>query len=188
VNPQEILNLIKATASPLKKQLLTAALITGMLEQRGKSAPVVIGGAALSYYSREVYFTADLDLAYADREALDAVLAQLGFAREGRYWVSRELGLAVESPAAALVGEEAPLERVEFEGGLYCRVLGLEDLVVDRLNACVHWKSKVDCEMAELLLGRYDAELDWAYLERRTDRPENDCRALLDEIRGRLRR
>jgi hypothetical protein len=114
VNPRDILALIKAAASPLKKQLLAAALITRKLEQQGKSAPVVIGGAALSYYSREVYLTADLDLAYADREALDAVLTQIGFVREGRYWVSRDLALAVEAPAATLVGEDAPLERVEF--------------------------------------------------------------------------
>jgi hypothetical protein len=57
---------IRNTEAHLKKQLLTVALITKLLEETGRSAPVIIGGCALSYYSREVYFTADIDLAYRD--------------------------------------------------------------------------------------------------------------------------
>lgn len=182
------LGLLRSAGSQLKRQLLLAAIVTRGLGERGAGAPVVIGGAALAYYSREVYATADLDLACGDSAALDAVLAGLGFAREGRYWVLPALGLAVEAPAAGLPGEEAPLERVEFDGGLFCRVLGLEDLVVDRLSACRHWKSKIDCEMAELLLSRYAGQVDWPYLERRAARPENDCGALLSNIRGRVGR
>ena len=49
-------------------------LITRVLEDRGKPAPVLVGGMALSYYTRDVYFTADIDLAYVDRDALDAAL------------------------------------------------------------------------------------------------------------------
>lgn len=184
MDPMATLAAIGREASPLKRQLLMAALITRLLEERGRSVPVVIGGAALSYYSREVYLTADLDLAYADREALGGVLGELGFRQEGRYWVSPGLDMAVEAPAAALPGEEAPLERVEFGGGLYCRVLGVEDLIIDRLNACKHWKSRIDCEMAALLLERYGGELDWAYLRRRATAPENDCAELLADPRG----
>jgi hypothetical protein len=46
--------------------------------------------------------------------------------------------------------------------------------MIDRLNACKHWKSEIDCEMAELLIMRYAKELDWAYLEKRAEKPEND--------------
>ncbi len=75
----KILEMIKNTESPLKRQLLTVGLITRLLEEKGKRAPVIIGGCALSYYSREVYFTTDIDLAYAEREALDSVLKSVGF-------------------------------------------------------------------------------------------------------------
>lgn len=54
---------IKQTASPLRRQLLVVALITRELRERGETPPVLIGGCALSYYTREVYFTADIDLA-----------------------------------------------------------------------------------------------------------------------------
>lgn len=44
-------------------------------------------------------------------------------------------------------------------------IIGVEDLIIDRLNACKHWKSEIDCEMTELLVLRYRKELDWTYLE-----------------------
>jgi hypothetical protein len=178
-----ILDLIRRTESPLKRQLLTAALITRELEQRGKSAPVVIGGCALSYYAREVYFTADIDLAYADREALGAVLADLGFEREGRYWVQSGLNLAVEAPASNLAGEDAPREIVEMGLGLQCTILGIEDLLIDRLNAWKHWRSETDGELVELLVRRYNDDLDWDYLEEKALLPENDTLAKVRELK-----
>ncbi|HDY99946.1 MAG TPA: hypothetical protein ENH52_00565, partial [Nitrospirae bacterium] len=98
MNIREIIDKIRKTESPLKRQLLAVALVSELLDEKGKDAPVVIGGCALSYYSREVYFTADIDLAYADREALDDALKKMGFKKEGRYWISDDLKLAVEVP------------------------------------------------------------------------------------------
>lgn len=92
-----IMQRIAQTASPLKRQLLMLACITKELRERGKPAPVLIGGCALAYYSREVYFTADIDLAYADREALGEVLIDLGFVADGRFWVHHDLQLVVEA-------------------------------------------------------------------------------------------
>lgn len=184
MNIKDILAKIGATEAPLARQLLMTGLITRRLEEKGKPAPVLIGGLALSYYTREVYFTADIDLAYADREALDEVLRELGFAKKGRYWVHQGLDIAVEAPASGLAGEESQRETVELEGGLSCVVIGLEDLIIDRLNACQHWKSEVDCEMAELLIARYGEELDWPYLEKKAALPQNDTLALLSALRN----
>jgi hypothetical protein len=177
VNISDILAKIGATERPLARQLLMTGLITRRLAEKGKPAPVLIGGLALSYYTREVYFTADIDLAYADREALDEVLQELGYVRKGRYWVHTGLEIAVEAPAAGLAGEDAQRETVELEGGLFCVIIGLEDLIIDRMNACKHWKSEIDCEMTELLIARYGREIDWAYLEKKAGLPENDTLA-----------
>ena len=147
-------------------------MITRVLEDRGKPAPVLIGGLALSNYAREVYFTADIDLAYVDDDALDAALRQLGFVKKGRYWVHEGLDMAVEAPASGLGGEDAPRETIEIEGGLRCIVIGLEDLIIDRMNTCKHRPSEVDGEMAELLIVRYGEELE----------PESPVRAA-DEAR-----
>jgi len=171
---QEILQIIQKTESPLKKQLLMVALLTRLLKTMNQPAPVIIGGCALSYYSREVYFTSDIDLAYANREALDSALKSIGFKKEGRYWVHEGLKLAVEAPTSSLPGEESPVEVVELGEELQCSVIGIEDLVVDRLNAFKHWKSEIDGEMVELLIRRYRDDLDWSYLEKKTKLPEND--------------
>lgn len=185
MNTGDVLTKIGATASPLARQLLMAGLITRLLEDQGRPAPVIIGGLALSYYSREVYFTADIDLACADRIALDEVLVGLGFVRSGRYWIHETLDIAVEAPASTLAGEDAPRETVDLDGGLRCVVIGVEDLILDRLNACKHWRSAADCEAAELLVVRYRGGLDWEYLERKAALPENDLAVELRDLRER---
>ncbi len=182
----KIIEKIRQTESPLKRQLLIVALISNLLEQKGKGAPIVIGGCALSYYSREVYFTADIDLAYADREELDIVLKDVGFKKQGRYWVNEDMKIAIEVPASVLIGENSPVEIVEFEEGLQCRIIGIEDLIIDRLSACKYWKSEIDCEMVELLIKRYRRELDWAYLEKKAVLPEIDILSELLRLKERV--
>jgi hypothetical protein len=186
MDTSKILQMIKNTESPLKRQLLMVGFITKLLEEKGKKAPVVIGGCALSYYSREVYFTTDIDLAYAEREALDSVLKSAGFQQKGRYWVHEGLKMVIEAPASKLAEEEAPVEIVEVGEGLQCTIIGLEDLIIDRMNACKHWKSAIDCEMVELLVNRYYGDLDWLYLERKAAKPENDTLSELQEIKKRV--
>ena len=183
MDKQQILELIRETESPMKRQLLTVALISNLLQEKGKEVTIVIGGLALSYYTREVYFTADIDLAYSDREALDEVLKELNFWKKGRYWVNEDLKMAIEVPVGVLVEEDAPLEIVELGPELQCKIIGIEDLIIDRLNACKHWKSEIDCEMAELLIMRYFKELDWDYLEEKARKPENDLVQELDELK-----
>jgi hypothetical protein len=80
----------------------------------------------------------------------------------------------VEAPASSLAGEEAHRETVELGEGFECTVLGIEDLLIDRMNACRHWKSEADCEMVELLVARYGREIDWDYLLKRAALQEND--------------
>jgi hypothetical protein len=186
MDKEKILELIRRTESPMKRQLLTVALVSHLLQKRGKEVPIVIGGLALSYYTREVYFTADIDLAYSDREAIDEVLKELDFGKKGRYWVNDDLKMAIEVPVGVLVEEDAPLETVELGPELQCRIIGIEDLIIDRLNACKHWNSEIDCEMAELLVMRYSKELEWDYLEKRAKKPENDLVQELDELKRKL--
>lgn len=183
---QEVLEIIKRTESPLKRQLLMVALLTRLLKMMNQQAPVIIGGCALSYYSREVYFTSDIDLAYANREALDGVLKSIGFNKEGRYWVHEGLKMAIEAPASSLPGEDSPVEVVDLGEDLQCAIIGVEDLVVDRLNAFKHWKSEIDGEMVELLIRRYRDDLDWSYLEKKTKLPENDTLSEILELKKKV--
>ena len=57
---------------------------------------------------------------------------------------------------------------------MQCTILGCEDLIIDRLNACTHWKYEVDCEMVDVLIQKYMNDLDWNYLEKQAAKPENN--------------
>jgi hypothetical protein len=183
---QELLEMIQKTESPLKRQLLMVGMLTRLLKMMDKQAPVIIGGCALSYYSREVYFTSDIDLAYPDREALDTALKSIGFEKEGRYWVNEGLKLVIEAPASTLPEPDSPLEVVELGEGLQCFIIGIEDLVIDRFNAFKHWKSEIDGEMVELLIRRYRNDLDWSYLEKKALLPENDTLSEILELKKKV--
>ena len=180
---EEIIELIRQTESPMRRQLLTVALVSHLLKKNGKEVPIIIGGLALSYYTREVYFTADIDLAYSDREALGKVLKEIDFEIKGRYWVSEDLKIAIEVPVGVLAEEDSPLEIVELGPELQCQIIGIEDMIIDRMNACKHWKSEIDCEMSELLVRRYYKELDWDYLDKKAKKPENDLIQELNELK-----
>ncbi|NOT29737.1 MAG: hypothetical protein HOP15_04720 [Planctomycetes bacterium] len=94
---------------------------------------------------------------------------------------SRELDLYFEAPApAGLPGETAPRTELEIDG-LRVVVLGVEDLLIDRLRAWVHWKSDEDGRWARRLAVLYAGELDWAYLRSRaTDARERTALASLE--------
>jgi hypothetical protein len=176
--------LLDGVVSPLKRQLLVLAFISQRMKKLGSQVPVLIGGCALAYYSREVYFTTDIDLACSDRAVLDKVLRSIGFVVEGRYWIQHDMNLMVEAPASSLVGEDAPRETVELGNGLECCVIGIEDLLIDRMNACVHWNSSQECEMVDLLISLWSTEIDWDYLLQRAEKPDNSTRERFEELRS----
>jgi hypothetical protein len=103
---------------------------------------------------------------------------------EGTYWVNEEINAVIEAPASVLAGEDSPVEMVEMGEGLQCRIIGIEDLVIDRLNARKHWKSEIDCEMVDLLAEKYFNELDWSYLEEKAAKPENDSLSEIQRFRN----
>lgn len=154
-----------AIADPLKRRLFVVGVITAALAPGGVR-PVLIGGGAVEYYTFGGYATKDIDLAVSDHQLLAEVMAGLGFQRQGRFWLREDLDALVEAPASDLAGEEAPLTIVET-GGLNCYILGIEDLIIDRLNGYVHWHWQDDRRWVERLIELHGPMLDWAYLRRR---------------------
>jgi hypothetical protein len=130
--------------------------------------PVLVGGAAVEFYTAGGYTTKDIDLALTHCPETDAAFAELGFVKEGRYWYREDLDLLFEAPApAALPGEDAPRTEVEVDG-LRVVILGIEDLVIDRLRAWVHWNSDEDRRWARRLALLYADRIDWSYLRVKT--------------------
>ncbi len=170
MTPTELKKRVDELASEpdrMRRRLVALGALTARLAPQSIE-PILVGGCALELYTEGGYSTSDVDLALPSGPEVDAAFADLGFEKRGRFWVRPELELYFEAPApAGLPGETAPRTELEIDG-LRIVVLGVEDLLIDRLRAWVHWKSDEDGRWATRLAALYAAELDWTYLRSRT--------------------
>ncbi|MFA5844136.1 MAG: helix-turn-helix domain-containing protein [Coriobacteriia bacterium] len=151
----------------VERRLRLVSLLAKGVVALGWSAPVVVGGFAVQYYTAGNYGTLDIDLVGAS-EPVAQVLESWGFVREERHWYDAELKFAVEVPG----GQLEPSERERVFGiriaGIDAYVLGIEDLIIDRLNACMHWNDTESCRWTKVMVVTAP-ELDLAYLEQRAE-------------------
>jgi len=164
----------------MRRRLVALGALTERLAAEGIE-PILVGGCALEVYTDGGYTTGDVDLALEHGPAVDAAFAELGFEKRDRFWVRMELGLIFEAPApAGLPGETAPRTELDVDG-LRVVVLGVEDLLIDRLRAWVHWKSEEDRRWAARLVALHGREMDWTYLRSRAvEAAEADALASLE--------
>ena len=173
------LNALAQEANPSRRRLVALGIVADALREIDLE-PILVGGAALEFYTAGGYATGAGDLALPVGPDVDAVFGALGFDKEGRYWVREDLDLLFEAPApASLPGETAPRTEVEIDG-LKVVVLGVEDLLMDRLRGSVHWGSEEDRRWARRLALLYADRLDWDYLRKRAASVEEEARALND--------
>jgi excisionase family DNA binding protein len=159
---------LEGVADQLERRLRFVALLTTACVARGWQPPVIVGGHAVEFYTVGAYATMDIDLVSMS-EPLEAILGSWGFRREGRYWIDEALSLLVEAPGSRLEpGQRERLTAVQTDRGI-AYVLGPEDLILDRLNACVHWRSQEDCFWARTLFGSHLERLDLEYLRERAE-------------------
>jgi len=164
---RERLERASAEMDGARRRLLALALLTDRLAADGIE-PILVGGAALELYTAGGYATGDVDLALPLVPEVDRAFAELGFRKQGRFWVREDLDLYFEAPApAGLPGETAPRTILDVEG-LRVVVIGVEDLLLDRIRAAVHWRSEEDRRWARRLALLYADRLDWSYLREKS--------------------
>ena len=172
----DALRLLRAEPDQRRRRLLALGLLTRQLAEHDL-VPVLVGGGALEFYTAGGYATTNMDLALPSASEVGAAFAELGFQREGRYWHHAELDLLFEAPApAGLPGEDAPRTEIEVDG-LRVVVIGLEDLLIDRLRAWVHWRSDEDGRWARRLALLYSDRVDWRYVLERAAKDPAEARA-----------
>lgn len=141
-----------------------SAILTKLLEKYNIQ-PIIVGGLAVEIYTRSEYTTVDIDIVLSRRDLADHFLVELGFSREGRHWYHADLLISIEIPSDML--ENATEDKVielQLNNGYRVFVIGIEDIILDRLRTCIHWKSTADCEWGKrLFLLHYD-RLDRNYL------------------------
>ena len=148
---------------PLKKAFLVAAVITQALKDYER--PVVVGGVAMEFYTSGTYTTCDLDMITPLYEESVKRLEALGFSKlpGSRHWEYPELDLAVEFPTGPLAGSESRLAQVQVEGHKVL-VIGLEDLLLDRIDSVKATSDLSSFEWAVRLMAARYSEVDWQYL------------------------
>jgi hypothetical protein len=140
-------------------------LLTRAVEVLGSPPPIVVGGHAVEHYTAGAYPTMDIGLAGAS-EPVAEVLDRWGFQREGRHWFDEALRLVVEVPGSRPGQEELDHVVGVKVGPVTAYVLGVEDVIVDRLCAAKFWQD-VDSAMWAGAMLETAQELDEGYLCRR---------------------
>jgi len=140
-------------------------LLTQEVEKRNVQ-PIVVGGSAVDFYTEGIYPSLDIDLV-GNRKIIGEVLENtFGFRPSGKAWINEQIGLSVEVPDSHLAGDKDKLTVIKIEG-LKVYVIGIEDLIIDRINGCVHWKSQTDCAQAQFMIKYYRDRLDFNYLKKK---------------------
>lgn len=164
---EELIRQIKEESNELKKLLLFMAWLNKKLKEAGiKTAPILVGGSAVEVYTFGHYVSGDIDLVAQNKDEVRNVLLSTGLFKEvGRLLISEELGVFIDIPDDVLAGSYEKIRTIKIpELDTEIKVIGIEDLIVDRLNACVFWKSEGDCEIARYLFEKYKDEIDLDYL------------------------
>jgi hypothetical protein len=134
-----------------ERKLAVVSLIDEQV-QRIEWRAIVIGGLAVEFWTHGAYSTSDIDLYLPHGPAVDDMLAELGFRKQGRHWVLPEHELFVEAPAS-FPAEEEEMVDVELASGRSVRVLSAEDVVIDRLHQFVAGGHADVAEQGVALLG-----------------------------------
>jgi len=157
---------------PVKRRATFIAILSKEMNRRGEKAPVVVGGEAVELYTQGSYTTGDIDIK-SPRAATESVLKEWGFRKKGRTWFNKNLDIYVDWVGAALdEGEEAEnrVTTIKMAKGLQIKVISIEDLVIDRLNAAKWWGDVDSLMWARVLLGvkrRLGEKVDLLYLKKR---------------------
>lgn len=135
-----------------------AAVIADALRTVGQD-PILVGGAAVEFYTEGGYATKDIDMVAPGGPDLMEVMKQLGFKRRGKDFIHNQLEIYVEFPGEALGGERHSI--LLDVDGIPLQIISVEDLIVDRLCSYKFWKSEIDGLAALLLLesGNIDSNL-----------------------------
>lgn len=153
-----------ATAPGPIRTAAIAAWLQG-LYARAADVPILVGGAAVELYTGGAYSTGDFDFVGEVPAAIADRLTGEGFSRRRRHWVHLVERLYIEFPGSYLEAGEQEATIVVAQWRV--RVLGLEDLLVDRLSAWQFWRSHVDGVNAYMLRTGQRERVDGARLANR---------------------
>lgn len=157
----------------VRKRARFVAIITREMAKAGAAEPIIVGGEALEIYTQGSYTSGDIDLKAS--ELLCRLLEQAGFRSNGSgnfYHAGLDIYVDWLGPNFDIPGQEEVRERaltIRLGDDEYVKVISIEDLIVDRLNAAKHANdadSRMWAETLFLVAGNGSIPLDLDYLDR----------------------
>ena len=161
-SPREFASTLGQEPNELKKKLLLLGYMSNRLSDLGATL-FLVGGQAVETYTGGVFNTGDIDITTTKDQATEELLGKLGFEKEGMIWINDKLGIAVH--VVSSFPRRTLKSRTIEVNGYTVKVVGVEDLIVDRLAAAKFWRSERDEEQAKALLNAFEDSIDIAYLE-----------------------
>lgn len=179
------LHLLSQKPSSFERNFEAIGYITACLRHAGIH-PIVVGGQAVELYTFSHYATVDVDLVLNGYEMAGNIFESIGFIPKGagqRHWYHAELDLPLEIPDSVLFGSMDKVNEISIHD-VSVFVIGIEDLILDRLRAGVHWNSNSDHELAEILLDAYNGKLDIDYMDQQASSIENQVWDAWSQLKG----
>ncbi len=167
-----LIDRLSKVEDPVKRRALFIGILTREMKKRGGNEPVVVGGFSVELYTQGSYTTGDIDIK-AQKDILEELLQEWGFIKKGRVWFNEELDIYIDWLGSSL--DEGPqaeqrLNTVIVGEDLEIKVISIEDLIIDRLNAARFWKDEDSLMWAKVLIKVKEATgepLDIEYLKER---------------------
>ncbi|WP_252314192.1 nucleotidyltransferase [Sinobaca sp. H24] len=123
---------------------------------------IVVGGTSVELYSDGQYTTRDLDI-FSDEEAkIVEIMKALGFEKVDRHFVHSSLAIYVEFPSGEFKGDKNHVIEV-FYNGYTIKMIGMEDIIIDRLTNAVNTGAPADLEWARKMMTAQFDKVNWRF-------------------------
>jgi len=166
--PKEF-NKLGKIENDFKRRLYFAGILTKYLAEK-KIRPVVVGGHAVEFYTLGSYTTGDIDIVSEGQREIENLLFAWGFKKVDRLWIETQNGIEIDIVSSSLKsGDYSKISEITVDD-MKVYIIGIEDLIIDRLNAFVWWKSEEDGKWAEQLMALHGKEIDKKYLLERANK------------------
>lgn len=168
------------TPSPYRPEFLAALRLLALMGEdmiaAGHSRPVLVGGAAVEYYSASNIVTGDFDLCTPWQSEFETIMQSHGFVRPSgpgkatRGWIHPELALGFEIVASVPMDGSVARDHIlliddYIEEGAYA-IISVEDLIADRMGQFASGSAPEMLGQARALLDLH-RDADFGYLDRR---------------------
>jgi len=184
----EQLQEIRSLQDSVRRRAAFMGILSEEIRARGGAPPIIVAEEAVEIYTQGGYSTGDIDIK-SPKDLTREILIEWGFERKGRTWSNEELDLYVDWLGEGL--EEGPDAEartvcVRLDQGREIRLLSIEDLIIDRMNAAKWWKDTDSAMWARVLIEvkkNLGEALDTEYLLKRarTEKIEKEVREILSD-------